>query len=60
MNRICSNASKIIELYCELELESDLQPKITKLFPPDYKDSDQVLKIIGDFVFPCTPHKDEK
>ncbi|KAG5675257.1 hypothetical protein PVAND_005172 [Polypedilum vanderplanki] len=60
MNRICSNANSLIELYCELELnKQDTQPKVTKIYPEDYKD-DEILKIIGHFCFPCIlPYRDE-
>jgi hypothetical protein len=52
MNRVNSQASRLIELYCEIELgQFDEEPRITKVFPRDYTDS-SVLKILPNFAFP--------
>jgi hypothetical protein len=52
MNRVNSQASRLIELYCEIELgQSDNEPRITKVFPRDYNDV-SVLKILPNFAFP--------
>ena len=52
MNRVNSLASRLIELYCEIELGSiDGEPRITKIYPRDYTDG-SVLKILPNFAFP--------
>ena len=52
MNRVNSLASRLIELYCEIELGSiDSEPRITKIYPRDYTDA-SVLKILPNFAFP--------
>ena len=53
MNRVNSQASRLIELYCEIELRSneDEEPKITKIFPKTYTDV-SVLKILPNFSYP--------
>ncbi|KAL7014792.1 hypothetical protein ACKWTF_016129 [Chironomus riparius] len=59
-----NNLHKILELYCELQLDLSFnEPRITKIYPQNYGD-DEVLKILGEFVFPCfrtnSPTKTEK
>jgi len=48
-----NNLHKILELYCELQLDLSFnEPRVTKIYPQNYND-DEVLKILGEFVFPC-------
>jgi hypothetical protein len=52
MNRVNSQASRLIELYIEIEVGSiDGEPRITKTYPRDYTDAN-VLKILPNFAFP--------
>lgn len=52
MNRVNSQASRLIELYCEIELgRIDEEPRITKVYPPAFSDA-SVLKILPNFSFP--------
>jgi hypothetical protein len=52
MNRVNSQASRLIELYCELEVGSiDGEPRIMKIYPREYTDV-SVLKILPNFAFP--------
>lgn len=53
MNRVNSDASRLIELYCEIELKTgdDEEPKITKVYPKLYPDG-EILKILPNFAFP--------
>lgn len=51
MSRVNSEASRLIELYCEIELsDSDEEPSITKIYPDQY--TSDILKLIGNFCFP--------
>jgi hypothetical protein len=52
MNRIYTNATSLINLYCEIEIKNDdSDPHITKIYPNNYEDK-EVLNIIGNFAFP--------
>lgn len=52
MNRISNNVNNLFDLYCELELKiDDEDSRITKIYPTSYAD-DEVIKILGNFVFP--------
>lgn len=52
MNRVNSKASRLIELYCEIELsDAEDEPKITKINPPSYTDG-EILKILPNFAYP--------
>jgi hypothetical protein len=52
MSRVNSEASRLIELYCEIELnDSDEEPNVTKIYPNQYADV-AILKLIGNFAFP--------
>lgn len=53
MNRVNNEASRLLELYCEIELRSgeDEQPIITKTYPKSYPDV-AVTKILPNFCFP--------
>lgn len=53
MNRVNNEASRLIEIYCEIELKSgdDEEPKITKIFPSNYGEG-EILKILPSFAFP--------
>lgn len=52
MNRVNTKASRLIELYCEIELKSDEEePKIVKFYPKSYPDG-EMLKILPNFAFP--------
>lgn len=53
MNRVNTKATKLIELYCELEVElksEEEEPKITKFYPKLCPD--EMLKILPNFAFP--------
>lgn len=56
MNRLNSQADKLIELYLEIELVINEEPSITKIFPKLFAD-EEVKKIIPQF---CYPHKNIK
>lgn len=53
MNRVNSQASRLIELYCEIELRNneDEEPRILKTFPKNYPDGG-ILKILPNFAYP--------
>lgn len=53
MNRVNSEASRLIELYCEIELKSgdEDEPIITKVYPKTYPDG-EILKILPNFAYP--------
>jgi hypothetical protein len=53
MNRVNSDASRLIELYLEIELGSGdgEEPKITKTYPKHYTDG-EILKILPNFAYP--------
>jgi hypothetical protein len=52
MNRVNTQALRLIELYCEIDLGTiDLEPRINKFYPRDYTDA-SVLKILPNFAFP--------
>ncbi|CRL06710.1 CLUMA_CG019544, isoform A [Clunio marinus] len=60
MNRVNNKASRLIELYCEIELKSiENEPIITKINPIDYPDGD-VLKIIPNFCYPYKSKVEKK
>lgn len=61
MNRVNSQASRLIELYCEIELSNseDDEPKITKVYPKLYPDG-EILKILPNFSFPYRKQQIEK
>ena len=52
MNRVNSQASRLIELYCEIELRDDEEePIITKVYPKTYTDVG-IMKILPSFAYP--------
>lgn len=52
MNRVNTKASRLIELYCEIELrDGEEEPRITKVYPKDGS-SGEILKIIPHFAYP--------
>lgn len=52
MNRVNTKASRLIELYCEIELQSEEdEPKIAKFYPKNYPDG-EMLKMLPNFAFP--------
>lgn len=60
MNRVNSQAVRLIELYCEIELKnSEEEPRITKVFPKSYPDLG-VLKILPSFAYPYKKRQIEK
>lgn len=61
MNRVNSQASRLIELYCEIELRNneDEEPRITKVYPTLYPDGG-VLKILPYFAYPTYKKQIEK
>lgn len=53
MNRVNTKASRLIELYCEIEIrDNEDEPKITKLYPKDYPDGEMLIH----FAY---PHKNK-
>lgn len=51
MNGVNSEVPSLIELFCEIELGDDEEPRVTKVHPKTYTDGD-ILKILPNFAFP--------
>ena len=52
MSRVNNKASKLIELYCEVDFEINVaKPRISKIYPKHYA-FEQVLKIVPVYAFP--------
>lgn len=53
MNRVNTQALRLIELYCEIELrDGDDEPKVTKVFPKENPDGENIIKILPQFAYP--------
>lgn len=51
MNGVNSEVPSLIELFCEIELDGDEEPRVTKVHPKTYTDG-EILKILPSFAFP--------